>query len=196
MWHLLSRPAGSTRIQDCICGQGYYNSEFQNGLNCTACPPGGKCPGKPRATLHIRGMAWHGHFLFCILSDLQKKKSLLHGSTLMLIPGGNATISVEEGYWIDNTTLHEMTSNNVLPIFQCNPTLACASNPNLTCAEGWGGKLCSMCGYDNAKTNVEKKYFLLFGRCIYCVWVFIDEVHATCRDYWLFYLWSIPTLGR
>lgn len=73
MWHLLSRPAGSTRIQDCICGQGYYNSEFQNGLNCTACPPGGKCPGKPRATLHIRGMAWHGHFLFCILSDLQKK---------------------------------------------------------------------------------------------------------------------------
>lgn len=66
------------------------------------------------------------------------------------------------GFWVDpvNTTTDSVQ--------RCNPPDVCVNKENQTCAEGWGGDMCSLCGYNNGD-DTRDSYYLFFGSCEKCM---------------------------
>lgn len=79
-------------------------------------------------------------------------------------PGGIDPPQPLPGYWT-NSSLEQYVAS----VFSCNPPEACVNNfqTGQVCAEGWGGPLCSLCGFNNA-ANPSNAYHLVFGSCMRC----------------------------
>ncbi len=85
-------------------------------------------------------------------------------------PGGLAPLILDEGYWSENATAGRAyrPKEGEFKIMPCTPPSSCANDETKLdeCSVGWGGNLCSLCGYNNA--NDTQDYFLVFGSCKKC----------------------------
>lgn len=79
-------------------------------------------------------------------------------------PGGVAPPQALPGYWTNSSS-----PNTLADVFACSPPQSCLNDPitGQTCATGWGGNICSLCGYANKESGTQK-YFLVFGSCVVC----------------------------
>ncbi|KAH7623950.1 hypothetical protein NADE_008763 [Nannochloris sp. 'desiccata'] len=86
-------------------------------------------------------------------------------------PGGVEALILEEGYWSENVIAGRVyrPERGEFDILPCNPPSSCYGKESVEeeCTAGWGGALCSQCGYNNAVEG-EPRYFLVFGSCIKC----------------------------
>lgn len=74
-------------------------------------------------------------------------------------------ITPRPGYWLDKVPVGNYTTR--FDILSCFGYQNCLGSNNNTCAEGWGGNLCSLCAYDNGNKD-GGKYFSFFGSCKRC----------------------------
>ena len=150
-------------------------TSYQENEGATECSP---CPtfsetGLPGATSRMNCVCQAGYYN----ETLSPGVNCTYCPEGAICQGGLLPLIIEPGYWSSNLTATSAMAGRAEPgllvgevdVLPCNPQSACANNKTLneTCSPGWGGNLCSQCGYNNNGDD-GTDYFLVFGSCIVC----------------------------
>ncbi|KAL4542165.1 hypothetical protein Ndes2437B_g06475 [Nannochloris sp. 'desiccata'] len=81
-------------------------------------------------------------------------------------PGGDAKLLIEPGYWSE--PFDPARKNASIHVFACDPGSVCVNTGEEVCQRGYGGNLCSQCGWDNHDPTTQN-HLLIFGKCVRCV---------------------------
>lgn len=136
---------------------------------CTHCPPGTVTKSKDAAGA-FKSILGATSITMCVCAVGYYNETGLTGVPCSPCPSGATCAGDVEppratpGYWLDSSAPDYLSD-----VFSCSPSQYCPMNyaTGQLCAAGYGGPLCSLCGYYNGNDSYPN-YYSVFGNCITC----------------------------
>ena len=93
------------------------------------------------------------------------------------------------GFWTD--VEENAAGAYVGEVHRCSPPSVCLGDKEAACETGYGGRLCTRCGWQNgADTSTAAQYYTVFGGCQPCQ----RGIEAVFRLAAVFLLWFLVNL--